>query len=84
MSLLLQEIIRAVEEEVKPNLPALTSERKRVEMRATLLAMEKMIKHIRRELLKESKEIRSNRKQKRLEKLARVEDPVMGATPLIN
>ena len=73
MSLLLQEIIRAVEEEVKPNLPALTSERKRVEMRATLLAMEKMIKHIRRELLKESKEIRSNRKQKRLEKLARVD-----------
>lgn len=72
MSLLLQEIIRAVEEEVKPNLPAMSSERKRVEMRATLLAMEKMIKHIRRELLKESKEIRSNRKQKRLEKLARV------------
>ena len=69
MSNLLQEIIRAVEEEVKPNLPAMSSERKRVEMRRTLLAMEKMIKHIRGELLKESKEIRSTRKQKRLDKI---------------
>ena len=69
MSSLIQEIVRAVEEEVKPNLPAMSSERKRVEMRRTLLAMEKMIKHIRRELLKESKEIRSTRKQKRLDKI---------------
>ena len=66
MSQLLQEIIRAVEDEIKPNLPAMSSERKRKDMRATLLAMEKMIKHIRQELLKESKTIKITRKEKRL------------------
>lgn len=66
MSQLLQEIIRAVEDEIKPNMPGLSSERKRKDMRATLLAMEKMIKHIRQELLKESKDIKITRKNKRL------------------
>ena len=76
MSQLLQEIIRAVEEEIKPNIPSLSSERKRKDMRSTLLAMEKMIKHIRQELLKESKGIKITRKEKRINNIKQKNIPI--------
>jgi hypothetical protein len=76
MSQLLQEIIRAVEEEIKPNIPSLSSERKRKDMRSTLLAMEKMIKHIRQELLKESKDIKITRKEKRINNIKQKNIPI--------
>ena len=65
MSTLLQEIVTAVNTEVVPNLPLMSSEKKRVEMRVTLSALEKMIKHIRQQLLLESKSVKSARKSKR-------------------
>ena len=68
MSNLLHEIQRAVNEEITPGIPKLSSEKSRKEMRANLLALEKMIKHIRQELMKESKELTSARKQNRLTK----------------
>tara|TARA_R110000772_G_scaffold175233_2_gene287064 strand:- start:15 stop:308 length:294 start_codon:yes stop_codon:yes gene_type:complete len=64
MSSLLQEIINAVNTEIVPAVPKMSSERKRIEMRVKLSALEKMIKHIRMELLKESKEIKNNRKKR--------------------
>ena len=69
MSNLLHEIQRAVNEEITPHIPKLSSERSRKAMRANLLALEKMIKHIRQELLKESKELTSARKAKRIARL---------------
>jgi len=69
MSQLLHEIIRAVDEEIKDKLPTLKTERDRIEMRKNLLALEKMIAHIRKELLKESKTLKATRKQKRQNKL---------------
>ena len=65
MSSLLQEIITAVNTEIVPAVPKMSSERKRIEMRVKLSALEKMIRHIRMELLKESKVIKNNRKQKK-------------------
>lgn len=65
MSTLLQEIVTAVNTEIMPNLPLMSSEKKRIEMRVTLSALEKMIKHIRQELLKESKNLKNARKTKR-------------------
>ena len=65
MSNLLHEIQRAVNEEILPGIPRLSSEKSRKEMRANLLALEKMIKHIRQELMRESKELTSARKAKR-------------------
>lgn len=64
MTTLLNEIIRAVDEDIRPALPLMSSEKKRVEMRVTLSALEKMIKHIRLELLKESKQLKVERKEK--------------------
>jgi len=69
MSQLLQEIITAVNTEIVPAVPKMSSERKRIEMRVKLSALEKMIRHIRMELLKESKEIKNNRKQKKEKQL---------------
>ena len=69
MSTLLQEIVTAVNTEVVPNLPLMSSEKKRVEMRVTLSALEKMIKHIRQQLLLESKSVKSARKSKRAERV---------------
>jgi len=68
MSTLLTEIVRAVNEEVVPALPRIKSERDRIDMRNTLSALEKMIKHIRLELLKESKQIKEDRKNKLINK----------------
>lgn len=65
MSSLLQEIINAVDTEIVPAIPKMSSERKRIDMRVKLSALEKMIRHIRMELLRESKEIKNNRKQKK-------------------
>jgi len=69
MSQLLHEIVRSVEDEIKDKLPSLKSEKDRIEMRRTLSALEKMIRHIRLELMKESKQIKATRKQKRQNKL---------------
>lgn len=69
MSTLLQEIVTAVNTELAPNLPLMSSEKKRIEMRVTLSALEKMIKHIRQELLVESKRVKSERKLKRSARL---------------
>ena len=66
MSQLLHEIVRGVNEEIGDKLPKLSSEKTRKEMRRTLLALEKMTKHIRKELLRESKELAASRKQARL------------------
>jgi hypothetical protein len=68
MSNLLHEIQRAVNEDIVPGIPKLSSEKSRKEMRANLLALEKMIKHIRQQLMRESKELTSARKQNRLAK----------------
>ena len=68
MSTLLQEIVRAVNEEVVPQLPQMKNEKQRIAMRSTLSALEKMIKHIRMELLKESKQIKAERKNKLINK----------------
>tara|TARA_R110001606_G_scaffold27702_1_gene88366 strand:- start:595 stop:852 length:258 start_codon:yes stop_codon:yes gene_type:complete len=65
MSHLLHEIVKGVDEEIAQKLPTLTSEISRREMRKSLLALEKMTKHIRKELLKESKQLASSRKAKR-------------------
>lgn len=68
MSTLLSEIVRAVNEEVVPALPKIKSEKQRIAMRNTLSALEKMIRHIRLELLKESKQIKADRKNKLINK----------------
>ena len=68
MSTLLQEIVRAVNEEVVPQLPQMKNEKQRIAMRSTLSALEKMIRHIRMELLKESKQIKADRKNKLINK----------------
>lgn len=60
------EITSAVDEYVKPFLrKKTTSERQRIEMRKYLLALEKMIHEIRRDLLNESKEIKKQRKERK-------------------
>ena len=69
MSTLLHEIVNAIDTEIKPMLPKMKSEKDRVEMRRTLMGLEKMVKHIRQELLKESKKLKGDRKEKRLNKL---------------
>ena len=66
MSHLLHEIVKGVDEEIAQKLPTLSSEISRREMRKSLLALEKMTKHIRKELLKESKQLASSRKAKRV------------------
>jgi len=65
MSQLLYEIIRSVDDEIKDKLPSLKSEKDRIEMRRTLSALEKMIRHIRLELMKESKNLKAERKNKK-------------------
>jgi hypothetical protein len=61
----IQNIIRAVVEEIQPKLPKLSSEKSRVEMRSLLLSLEKMVKDIRRQLLQESRDIKNNNKLKK-------------------
>jgi len=68
MSHLLHEIVRGVDEEIAQKLPTLSSEISRREMRKSLLALEKMTKHIRRELLKESKELAASRRAEKAKK----------------
>ena len=65
MSQLLHEIVRSVEDEIKDKLPSLKSEKDRIEMRRTLSALEKMVRHIRLELMKESKNLKAERKTKK-------------------
>ena len=59
-------LIDVVNNEIKPLLSKMHSERQRVEMRSTLMALERMVKSIRRELLLESKNIKETRKNNRL------------------
>ena len=68
MSKLLHEIVRGVEDEIKDKLPSLKSEKDRIEMRRTLLALEKLCRHVRQELMKESKQLKSERKKKKQDK----------------
>ena len=74
MSNLLHEIQRAVNEEIIPNIPKLSSEKARRDMRSNLLALEKMIKHIRQQLLKESKDLTLARKQQRNNKKNKIKN----------
>lgn len=66
MSQDLYKICQVVEQEIKPNLASMTSERQRIDMRSNLSALEKMIKDYRRKLLQESKTLKLERKNKRL------------------
>lgn len=68
MSSKIHEIVRAVNDEIAPLLPSMSSEKKRIEMRANLLALEKMVKSYRRDLLAESKRLKSQRKTLREKK----------------
>jgi hypothetical protein len=61
MSSELHMIVDAVNNEIKPLLPKLSSERQRIEMRQNLAALEKMCKHYRHQLLEESKTIKKDR-----------------------
>ena len=68
MSQLLHEIVRGVEDEIKDKLPMMKSEKDRIEMRRTLLALEKLCRHVRQELMKESKNLKEERKKKKQDK----------------
>ena len=60
------EVVSATDEYIKPFLQKKTSsEKERIRMRKYLLAMEKLIHEIRRELLNESKQIKQERKNKK-------------------
>lgn len=65
MSSQVYKIVEAVNNEIKPLVPGMSSERKRIEMRANLAALEKMCKDLRRKLLQESKELKRQRAEKR-------------------
>jgi len=65
MSSQVYKIVEAVNNEISPLLPGMSSERKRIEMRANLAALEKMCKDLRRKLLQESKELKRQRAEKR-------------------
>ena len=68
MSKDLIKIIDAVNNEIAPLLPGTSSEKQRIEIRRTLLALERMVKSVRFELLKESKEIKATKKLAREKK----------------
>lgn len=55
-------------------LQTLSSERKKIECRSLLLALEKMCKDIRTQLLQESRDLKQERKNNRLKKKALVEN----------
>ena len=65
MSDKLLNIVRAVNEEIAPQLPKLKSERSRIEMRSNLLALSRMCMDLRKQLLEESKTIKQQRKENR-------------------
>lgn len=64
MSSELYKIVEAVNQEIKPMLPKMHSERQRIEMRATLMALERMVRSMRKQLLLESKNLKQFRKGK--------------------
>ena len=72
MSSQIYKIVEAVNNEIRPLLPGMTSERQRVEMRANLSALEKMCKDLRRQLLSESKNLKISRADKRAKKSATI------------
>jgi len=65
MSSDLYKLVDAVNNEIKPLLPGLSSERKRIEMRSTLMALERMAREMRKNLLNESKQLKRSRKSTR-------------------
>lgn len=65
MSKEVADLVRAVNEEIAPYIPMLSSERKRIDMRRNMRAVEKMAKDIRLKLLAESKEVKLNNKIKK-------------------
>lgn len=65
MSTKLHEIVTTVNSEIAPLLPGMHSEKKRIEMRRNLLALEKMVKDYRKDLLAESKSLKVERRNKK-------------------
>lgn len=65
MSQQLNNLVRAINEEIAPQLPKLSSEKSRVAMRSNLKALSRMCLDIRKQLLEESKELKQQRKIKR-------------------
>ena len=65
MSHQLNNLVRAVTEEIAPQLPKLKSEKSRIVMRANLKALSRMCLDIRKQLMEESKQLKNSRKQQR-------------------
>lgn len=68
MSNQIYRIVEAVNNEISPLVPGMSSERQRIEMRSNLAALEKMCKDLRRKLLDESKQLKRERAEKRMAK----------------
>ena len=66
MSSQIYKLIDAVNDEIKPLLPELSSEKKRIEMRSTLMALERMARDLRHQLLAESKSLKAQRRESRV------------------
>lgn len=69
MSTDLYKLIDAVNNELKPLLPRMHSEKQRIEMRANLMALERMARDLRQKLLVESKNIKNERREKKKNRL---------------
>ena len=65
MSNQIYKLVEAVNMEIAPKLPKMSSERQRIEMRSNLMALEKMARDYRKQLLLESKKIKLERRNKR-------------------
>lgn len=65
MSLELANLVRAINEEIAPQLPKLKSEKSRIAMRSNLKALSRMCLDIRKQLMEESKQLKTSRKQQR-------------------
>jgi hypothetical protein len=68
MSHQLTNLVRAVNEEIAASLPKLKSEKSRIQMRSNLKALSRMCLDIRKQLLLESKELKQDRINKKLNK----------------
>lgn len=65
MSNEIYKLVDAVNNEIRPHLPSMSSERKRIEMRSNLMALERMARDLRRKLLAESKKIKAERRNRK-------------------
>jgi hypothetical protein len=68
MSHQLLNLVTVVNQEIAPELPKLKSEKSRIQMRSNLLALSRMCLDLRRQLLSESKELKQDRINKKLNK----------------